>query len=1179
MAAVQYLPPPATECTAFFAGGYVAPAGASVTAALNHDLRWQVVWAQGFASSLFGTGLVRNESEYLHPSGIGILDWHQAPYGRHVTAEFSAYLVPFFDKVTARTEFVGSPKLMLDVIPPREIRFQGWESSTFGDVENVKRLLEFIAPQGIAPPDPHAPLAGAWLSARFQMDYVAPDYDKVTTGAMFLNAPRIFITDKRPDQWILPPGWGLSAVGTPDTSLFIRTLRMAGWSSHRFGVASLENTAAAIYPVGWKSLELGAPALQKPTDVWPNGIDSQVFGTVNVLNRNRRISAPGWRSDVFGQARVYNNARLLRASGWQSDAFGLALLGKPLDVWPAGWESGAVGGHTISNWVRSLQWHGRDWQSFGQPSIYNYNQHVFAGNISPRNGFGKPEVVHREFYPRPAGINSAAFGRPTLSHGVRRIYPAGTDVARYGAKAWFSHSPRSILAGSIDSLLWGRPVIAPTRYISPEGWDSAEYGTTIQPPVQTIYSEGWSSPVWGMPRVMNWQSFVRPSGWLTNGEEALRFGWQTVFNSTQHIVQLDDGLGGMDGNYQSDWTLVRNRNRVLGVVGFNDARFGYALAYLNARLLERMDWDSQAFGALMIGHGIRDMKAGGIDSFYSSGWHRVYNNARLIHPPGKDDQAFGRPKVESNRRSLRWLGNWDSQEFGTAWLDDAVRSVTVERRWSIEPPPVPMPEVKLQTRYIEQYSHGWDSARVGLAWLREEFKTFHPRWTKQNDDMGIPLLRNVTPEMHAYGRESLEFGQAYLRTEWRELEVEGTSMQLFGLALVSDRTFKVMPMGWRSGGIGLARVYNEFEPPPDKNRRIEPVGMFEVDSVGRPTLSVRTFNLNGWDSLVFGNTRLFDNAIFPESIHISSKFGTPFFQEKARYIYAGPFPDSEVFQPSKMRINPHTIYAVMEAPDQAKINHEARYLHYVNSGNGSRSPGAVFGSSRVSHYPPPPLQARGTNHQAFGHPFVSNSSRYIYPSGFTHRRMGTVEVLGGNQEIEQFDSSDFAAFGNATLSFPPVNPVPVRPAGLDSQEFGATWIDTFHRPLHVNGWDSRSMGRSSGGPRFMPQSLWVGEPDNPTFQGWDNATYGEQWVSLAIRQLEFSGIDTLTFDYELARFNERMRVVGTPGQRPPTTELVLDGFTADGWGVPDLKNWVQYIIPDGNRDMGREPLVWRSIQE
>ncbi|RMX08489.1 hypothetical protein D8I35_05270 [Corticibacter populi] len=909
--------------------------------------------------------------------------------------------------------------------------------------------------------------------------------------------------------------------------------------------------------------------------VFPGGWASSSIANHDLQLFTRYLLAVGWGSLATGGHAITNNARLLHPLGWSNGAVGSAALTKPQDIWPSGWASGVVGLPEISNWERSLLWQGRDWQAFGAPTIYNYNQFLYAGNINPRNLYGRPAVSHREFYPSPPGINSARYGAVTLSHGVRALAPAGINSARYGSAAWLSHSPRYLTPSGIHSLVVGNLVVAPTRYLFAQGWDSQTFGTTIKPPSQVQIVDGWRSDTFGLGNVSNYISYVRPPGWLSHGEEAYRFGRQEVFNQTQVITQRDDGLGGMAGDFPAaEWTLVTNRNRDLGIYGFDAARYGYTLLYNNARLLERSSWDSQSFGRAFVAGAVQELHFDGWDSQILTRWSRIYNNARLVESLGRDSQAFGWAHVESNRRYFRWLGNWDSQEFGAAFLADRVRTLEVERRNSIEPPQVDLPLVKLNTRYLEPF--GVEPPAGNRHYVYERFNVIAPRWTKQGDWFGDPFVKNLTPELRTRGRESNEFGNAFVRTQWRIIGVDGADMQLFGRSHIADRTKSFRTLGIHSMVVGdKARIYNDYVPPPDPTKWIRPSGWFHED-VPDPAFNVRSFDIKGWDSMAIGQSEFFDNAILPDSIAGPGNFGAPFIENKVRTIYAGPFPIGEVFEPPKMRVNPHTVYAVMEAPSQAIANHEPRYLHYVNSDGGDRKPGEVFGNPRLSHFPPPPMHLTGFASSRLGNAAIFNATNYLYPDGFTHRRMGVLEVLGGDKVIEQWDSPDVLLFGRPTVAFPADLVTKATPKGWDSLMVGTdTECDNYHRARSLQGWDSMGMGVSGSGPRFMRQRLWVGAPDNPTFNGWDNSAIGEPWISYRVREYRLGGNDNLLMEYDLTRFADRMRVEGTSQPPVPSMGLWADGFDTQELGFPDVQNRAQFINPDGNGDMSRSPFVWQ----
>ena len=115
------------------------------------------------------------------------------------------------------------------------------------------------------------------------------------------------------------------------------------------------------------------------------------------------------------------------------------------------------------------------------------------------------------------------------------------------------------------------------------------------------------------------------------------------------------------------------------------------------------------------------------------------------------------------------------------------------------------------------------------------------------------------------------------------------------------------------------------------------------------------------------------------------------------------------------------------------------------------------------------------------------------------------------------------------------------------------------------------MGASvQGDTPFQWQGLRVGPlvPNIPA--GFDAQQYGMAWVSLKVRDVTIQGFETFESTYDLAHFDLRMRVRGTPAPRPPAQVLGAVGIGPVSAGTPDARRGTHYIRPDGNADVYRK---------
>ena len=67
---------------------------------------------------------------------------------------------------------------------------------------------------------------------------------------------------------------------------------------------------------------------------------------------------------------------------------------------------------------------------------------------------------------------------------------------------------------------------------------------------------------------------------------------------------------------------------------------------------------------------------------------------------------FGLPEIRNTRRYFPYVTAGEQAEFGLSMVAYRVRELTFDNRYTIAPPLIPLPEVKLQKRYVEPLSFG-----------------------------------------------------------------------------------------------------------------------------------------------------------------------------------------------------------------------------------------------------------------------------------------------------------------------------------------------------------------------------------------------------------------------------------------------------------------------------------------
>ena len=888
---------------------------------------------------------------------------------------------------------------------------------------------------------------------------------------------------------------------------------------------------------------------------------------------NRAINATGFSALSFGSLEAKLYTRYLVPSGVSSNAFGIPNVRNNNKYnFPVGFNASNFGQPTIQNLKRYLNPIGLNATVFGQAQVKSLRTYL---TDSGRNfqAFGDARISFKVQKANVLGINATVFGNQMVAYAVRTVEMSSTngDMSRFGTQ-WLEYNPRYISPRGIFEQLPSNHLVSPTRFIRPEGFDAAGFGTRIIPENQKIYTQGIAGS-FGNASVLNRRQYIKPKGFLTVGEfPEYRWGRADVWNKTQYIHA--DGVKPPNLNLPDiERTKIFNLNRIITTFGTLHQRFGYQQIDNNARVLHPVGIASPIEvnpTKTMVAEGIRHFAMSGIAAPVLGTWHNVRLVARLIQPQGFTASMFGTPHVENTRRNFRFIGMGEQSLFGQAMVSDAVRVLSFEHRYTIAPPQIPLPMVKLGTRYIEPT--GVDSMRLGWHEIVTRFNKLYPRWEVKNT-VGEPIVRNVTPELKGRGQDLSEFGTPRIDLYTRYIHPDGLNAAIFGQTKISDSKQFVRAIGIAAPVITrfheVIRLGGQYIP-----HMIDLSGQgIETENFSQaPNLHRVAQNVIRPESkqpmTLFGSTVVTANTIRVEPGYWEILIGEPIITHKNRRLTVGAFED--VFEPSKPAVSPHTIYAgIVNPPYQAVLNHPytGPPLHPIDG--LYRQPGAIFGTARVEHFHRR-IGAMGDDLSRFGSSAVRQANFYIRPKGWNSLRVGMIAPIG-DQTISFRKSMDFSAFGTASLRHvEPLHRV-IKPQGIGSLGLGNHKAQLFQRNIYPVGLHALRMGTKKYNDQpYLWQGLRIGEHIPTCIGGGDLSEFGTAWISLRVREINPMGLDyALVNEYDYTEFDKRMRVVRRE-QDISVQQIKPVGFNASMFNASDIKNKVHYIRPDGNAEQFRK---------
>lgn len=904
-----------------------------------------------------------------------------------------------------------------------------------------------------------------------------------------------------------------------------------------FGDILLRNKNKYVYASGFNAQELSAWAVVESNlrKVEIAGFDSSNFGLGNARNKTPSLHPTGFNSFAGLNVGVGFRIRYLLPSGFDLLRFGLAALSKPPELHPNGFNSNSFGDTVISNKIRYINVLGIDSLKVGSHTTwfrYRVLSHI--------------------------GVNFELYGQPRVEHQQRTILVKGFDHALYGQNSWVSFGRRLIEPASIFTNFASNHLVGGTQHLHPDGYIATKFGSRIIPESRNLYPIGFSD-VFGTSGIDLKKKFISPKGFITVGTESQhRWGTPKLINSRQYIVQYFDGDSGLVPPKLTGWTNIQNKNRVIGAIGSNLSKFSNLNIENKARPLLVLGFGTQAFSMPMVADRVRFIRPIGLESPYISGWSNIHNAAFVISPKGINSQSFGYCGASNTRRYFQRIGNFESLSMGMPFIADRIRTLSFEKRYTIGPPIIPLPKVELFKRYIDEVAIG-DLSSFGNTNLSIHFNRITPRWILK-DGYGIPIVKNLTPELLSKGRAQDEYGNASVRTQWREIRQQGSESTSFGKADISFRTKILSVFGFNSFRFGdKLKIIKGGAPPYSTqyiylNVRSDSGGSTEqekdgdgieppVDQVPRPNMRTNVVTTRqDFHFTVFGQPKVYANTIRVEPGYQDLLVGEPRVELKNRQILVSGISSNlqmglPNFSPSYIGADPY-FSEIVTVP---KVEFFHRNIHVI-----------------------------GNMQSSISSPTVDLKKRYIQPQGVHSLRYGW-SMLSHDIYVEQFDSVDAQEFGTVQV-YQPRKTQKLSVFGIQpNQQWGYfSRIENLHRELKHRGHDSMQMGSSiQNDTPFMWKRLRVGPLVKGNYGGYESLLFGLTWISLKVREIKPESFDAFICDYDLSQFNKRMRVTTAPIPKP-IKYLLPVGFDAFRQGVLNIKPAVHYIRPDGNADQFRK---------
>lgn len=974
--------------------------------------------------------------------------------------------------------------------------------------------------------------------------------------------------------------------------------------------------------------------------VSPPSVDALCFGATFVT-KQQFVDPAAWDSSSFPAASLkvtlnweYPTPYAVVSASWVGALSYTPPAGEILAQWtqgygpaedqffdPHGFEAQTFGTTSLRNTFEIVSPSGFDSHQPSPPSIWNLTQQLKLGGIPSKLAFGQTKIENLRRYLTLAGINSNVFGVARLQGGIWPLNVYGIPAPITGAP-WVSCSPRFLEPVSIPWNFYTLHQVGTHQGVQPQGFEATQWGTRIVPESQSLYPEGFAGE-FGDAWASLGTRYLLPNGFKFHAAEEHRFGYSRTWNwQSYYDISTDPNDPAFSGETFGIWTSVENRNKVITHHSTSPGALPSPQIDNAARPLlttgiaapDPGKWEKTAD----VSHGIRFVQPQALLSEVVSRWGVVANGARLLKTSGELHEQLGVGTIWNNRRWLNKVGDFEATQWGSNRVSPGITHVTFDPRYTVEPPRIEMPNVRLNTRYVE-VAEGLDSYRTGGHALHIHWNIAYPKWTYDTRNWtGVPEVKNVTPMLRQMGRNSEEFGDTQVRTAWREIVTLETYATQFGKTKIADRRLWINPAAAPAPHLPLAHEVFNLDPDPPALQKVVIQGHQSIGygpltgttklwyppqpvdnhGFGEPTMNaISIFPVWEEDSGVFGNAVVSLQGVINATVgyELGRDMANPTVWMRVRRLYAAPptnTPPSDFLVVGNPRLSPHTIYSVVEVTAQAIRNHDwPGHLHYVDevlTPSGSywlHGPGTPAVGHRYRYVAPrhevDPETHKIPDPARYGVAKVANKHHWVRPEGLRSMSFGRPVMMGTRRNIEvvnnisELDDAELAEHKFGERFSKPMVAYRVRklsPAGIHStNKFDPAVVDHFHRFVKPTGWFSQAVGEYSGYQNpYQWQRLRVGPLVPNYMEGFDASACGETWVSLFRRGVSVPGfVATQTGPSEDA-FALRMRVRRGTSDTPAARAIYPSGVGAHTVGGTGLMNMTQFIRPDGNMDNYRK---------
>jgi len=521
----------------------------------------EVITPAGIDSNVIGLPSVRNDRRYVAVSGfatyasgtpnaelsrrfLGVIGFAAGGFGTTVARNFNATAA---DAGAIASAAYGTPTVQLRT---RYVSLSGLAAGAMSSGASITNGKQYVLAGSLAPAGAGTPVVQA-LRRYLDMSGIAPSGTGTPTA--YIVVPR----------YVTPGSIVQAAYGSPGVESTIRYVTVGGiaagapgahtaWFRVRtvaptgpIGVVaqpSVKDGKQYVLLAGLAAFAGGTPsAFRNEAFVKPSGFAGDTGAPAVQLARRSVLVASLTSSEAYGTGRVFNSQQFVQPT-WPFDAIGAA--GTPAEVLNANrtvavfgiTEPRITGGAEVANTARVITPPGLASLEQGGTMVADRVRAVRVDGFSETFLPTYASVLNGRIFVEPTGLAPGKAGVPTIPDRRQPLDAVGNIRPLGFGDALVAPRLRSIDLAfrGISTLLSNPTVFLYTRYVAPKGWtlgagvpsvvehfnvitaggyDLAAYGTAeIHNVTPELAVAGMALTLYGKPAVINYNSYVRPTG-------------------------------------------------------------------------------------------------------------------------------------------------------------------------------------------------------------------------------------------------------------------------------------------------------------------------------------------------------------------------------------------------------------------------------------------------------------------------------------------------------------------------------------------------------------------------------------------------------------------------------------------------------------------------------------------